>query len=50
MEQRLQVHSEMMVNRRPTVEYPFGNLKQWLFGSTLLLRQFDLRVAVSGRA
>jgi hypothetical protein len=47
----MQIHSEMMVNRRSTVEYPFDNLKQWLYGGArFLLRLFDLRAPASGRA
>jgi hypothetical protein len=42
MEQRMQVHPEMMVSRRSIVEHPFGNLKQWLFGNArFLLRQLE---------
>lgn len=40
MEQRLDAHPDMMSRRRSTVEHPFGNLKQWLFGNgRFLLRQ-----------
>ncbi|QLF92306.1 IS1182 family transposase [Pseudomonas sp. ABC1] len=42
MEQRMELHPEMMVRRRSIVEHPFGNLKQWLFGNgRFLLRQLD---------
>jgi transposase len=42
MEQRMQAHPEMMVSRRPIIEHPYGNLKQWLFGNgRFLLRQLE---------
>ncbi|EOG3624046.1 IS1182 family transposase [Pseudomonas putida] len=42
MAQRMQLHPEMMERRRSTVEHPFGNLKQWLFGNgRFLLRQLE---------
>jgi transposase len=33
MEQRMQAHPQMMVERRSIVEHPFGNLKQWILGN-----------------
>lgn len=33
MEVRLKQRPEMMCIRRATVEHPFGNLKQWIFGN-----------------
>lgn len=42
MEKRMQAHPEMMIRRRSIVEDPFGNLKQWLFGSgRFLMRHFS---------
>ena len=33
MQVRLKQRPEMMRLRRATVEHPFGNLKQWIFGN-----------------